>query len=290
MPGLGKMTSSAAPGPTRRLRIGVAALGLAILTIVATASPAFGWDPSAFSPADEQLLFTLTNQDRVSAGLNPLVNDSFLHKMAEWRAKDMGDRDYFSHTIPPDNHMVFYYMQRDGYCFKVAGENIGLSTYGDDIATSRIEAAFMGSTSHRENILGTWQRMGVGAYKAADGRKLYVVLFSLPCTTAKPKPKATAKPVARATPVTTKTAAPTATPTVVATDTPTPTEANATPTLAPSASPTAPPSSAPTYDPATGGQPSPTEQTALSLRVRDEAPSQGPLDSLFRMLFGGLLG
>ena len=137
-----------------RLRAASLAIALAALATIATAGPAFAWEAGAVSPADEQLLFSLTNQDRASAGLNALVNDSYLHTKAEWRAKDMGDRDYFSHQIPPGNAMVFTYMQQDGYCFKVAGENIGLSTYSDDSATSRIETAFMGSASHRDEHPG----------------------------------------------------------------------------------------------------------------------------------------
>jgi uncharacterized protein YkwD len=164
-------------------------------------------------------------------------------------------------------------MQKDHYCFKVAGENIGLSTYSDGTATSRIEVAFMGSAGHRANILGTWTRMGIGAYKAADGRKLYAVLFSVACT-----PKAKAKPVVKATPV----------PTAIATATPT-----AEPTLEPTPEPTATlepiPSAAPSILPDGGlASPSPTEQ--ISLRVRERTPSQGPLDSLFTLIFGGLFG
>ena len=38
----------------------------------------------------------------------------------------MVERDYFSHTIKGTDHNVFWYMQHEyGYCFKVAGENIG---------------------------------------------------------------------------------------------------------------------------------------------------------------------
>ena len=160
-----------------------AAFALAAVTIVSTAGTAFAWDASAFSPSDEQLLLSLTNQDRGKAGLTALVNDTYLHKEAEWRAKDMGDNNYFSHQIPPSNNEVFTFMQSDGYCFKSAGENIGYSTYSDDVVTANIEVAFMASPGHRANILGTWAHVGVGAYKAADGRKLYAVLFSIPCGT-----------------------------------------------------------------------------------------------------------
>jgi len=265
-----------------------ASIAAACVLLAITVSPAFAWGISAFSPGDEQLLFTLTNQDRASAGLNVLVNDSYLHDKAEWRAQDMGDRNYFSHEIPPDNRMVFSYMQGDGYCFKVAGENIGLSTWGDDVATNRIEIAFMGSTSHRANILGSWARMGVGAYKAADGRKLYTVLFSVPCgvtvappppaptpkPTLKPAPKPTARPVLTPQPSPSATEAPSDTPSPTPSDTP-----SATPT--PVTTATLP---APT---ATPSDSTATADTVASLRVRERSVSQDPLDSLFQRLFGG---
>src|ERR1035437_10065963 len=101
MPSFATLSTSASHRSLRRLRIAGLSMALAAAAIIATTGTAFAWDASAFSPADEQLLFTLTNQDRASAGLNALVNDSYLHKEAEWRAQDMGDRDYFSHQIPP---------------------------------------------------------------------------------------------------------------------------------------------------------------------------------------------
>ena len=298
MPGTDSFRPVAAITSMRRLCIAGVALTLAILTLVSTVGPAFAWTSSSFSPADEKLLFTLTNQDRASAGLNALVNDPYLHKEAEWRAKDMGDRDYFAHEIPPANKMVFSYMQQDGYCFKVAGENIGLSTYGDD-ATTRIEAAFMGSAGHRANILGAWQRLGVGAYEAADGRKLYAVLFSMPCgatSTPKPTVKPTPKPTVRPTP--NPTPNPTTQPTATPTETPLPTETpSATPTAEPSATPTdvftgstplpsltAGPTSSPSYS----GEPTSPGNGSTSLRVRENGPSQGLFESLFQLLFGGL--
>jgi uncharacterized protein YkwD len=211
MLGLATVHALASRPPRRRLRVLGAAVAAAALALAANA---LAWDASAFSPADEQLLFTLTNRDRAAAGLNALANDSYLHKKAEWRAKDMGDNNYFSHSIPPDGKKVFAYMQAEGYCFTVAGENIGLSTYTDDVATNRIETAFMNSSSHRANILGTWARMGIGAYKAADGRKLYTVLFSIPCgvTVPTPTPVKTPAPVVTPTPAPTPTRAPTPTP------------------------------------------------------------------------------
>jgi len=270
-----------------------AILALSAIVLVGAPNSAIAWSPGSFSSADEQTLFALTNQDRASAGLNALVDDTYLHKEAEWRSQDMGDRDYFSHQIPPDGKMVFSYMSADGYCYMIAGENIGLSTYGDD-ATTRIEVAFMGSADHRANILGTWARIGVGAYEAADGRKLFAVLFSIPCGTAvpgatpapvvAPRPKATPKPV---------TPKPTSVPTQTARPTPTP-KPTATPTQTPKPTPTSKPTATPTQTP----KPTPTSKPIMpagdgkitSLRVRQETTSQEPLGFLSHWIFWGLFG
>jgi uncharacterized protein YkwD len=257
------------------------ALAFAAAILISASGTTFAWSASTFSSSDEKLLFSLTNRDRAAAGLGALANDSYLHKEAEWRAKDMAVRDYFSHKIPPGNSMVFTYMQRDGYCFKVAGENIGLSSYDDGIATASIEKAFMASKDHRANILGKWARLGVGAYKAAGGAKIfYAVLFSIPCP--KAAPKATAKPTAKPTPVPTASPSPSATPS--ATDSPTPSPS-------PSATPSTPDSAGATSsNAADAGIETPVSGVATSLRVYEKPLSQGPIDSLFHSLFGGLFG
>jgi uncharacterized protein YkwD len=267
------------PAATRvRLRIlrnvGVA-VTFALLAIGGTVAPAAAWS-TGFSSSDEQLLFSLTNQDRASAGLHSLVYDSYLHKEAEWRVKDMADRNYFSHKIPPTNVMVFTFMQKDGYCFNVAGENIGSSTYPDDTATAYIETGFMGSPTHRDNILGTWNNMGVGAYKAADGHKLYAVLFSIPCSAPKPTPKPTPRPTTAPTPnpITPPTANPTTPPTANPT---TPPKANPTTPLTVNPTATTIPSAASTPSTQVTDQPTPSvssSQESSATPSATVAPSQ----------------
>ena len=282
---LGNITrpASAFSHSPRRWRIAGASLAFAAAFLIGASGSTLAWSAGAFSSSDEHLLLSLTNQDRASSGLKALTNDSYLHKEAEWRAKDMGDRDYFSHKIPPGNSMVFADMQHDGYCFKVAGENIGLSTFDDDTATSKIEAAFMTSKDHRDNILGKWTRIGVGAYKSADGRKLYAVLFSLPCaSTAAPKAKATPKPTAKPTPkpTATPTLLPVVTPMTIATPNP-----DATPVQIVALVPTKTPAGTANGTPATS-----TDTDVTSLRVHEAPVAQGPVDSLFHSFFGGLFG
>ena len=297
----------------------VVSIAFAAAALLACSGTTHAWAAGTFSDGDEQLLFALTNQDRASAGLSTLVDDGYLHSEARWRAKDMGDRNYFSHEIPPDGRMVFDYMQSDGYCFRVAGENIGLTTFGDSDATTTLEQAFLGSPEHRDNIMGGWTNMSVGAYEAPDGRKLYSVLFSIPCgavaptptpvptpvATPVPAPVVTPVPVPASTPVPAPTARPTVkpSPSVSSTASVSP-SATASPevTVAPTVAPTVVPTVAPTVVPSSapssatdGGDTVPsttagTAGTATTLRVREKSTSRGPIDSLLNSLFGGLFG
>jgi uncharacterized protein YkwD len=203
--------------------------------------PVAAWDENGFSSAAERELVALTNQARASAGLRALKVDSTLASVARWRSKDMIKRDYFSHSIPGSGS-VFDVLQAKGYCFKVAGENIGWNSYPDDVATQAVHSQFMKSSGHRKNILGkAWDVIGVGAYQGSTGKKMLTVIFADKCggssSTPKPTPKPTAKPKPKpkptaapavrpkppkATPRPTPRPTPTPTPTPEPTPTPTP--------------------------------------------------------------------
>jgi uncharacterized protein YkwD len=275
-----------APAGSRRAAVGVAiAFALSAVGLLVAPASTFAWDAGSFSSASEQQLVALTNQARANAGRRSLRVDSALTSIARWRSKDMIDRNYFSHSIPPSGKSVFNVMSERGYCFNLAGENIGWNTYPDDVATAQIHQMFMDSPSHRENILGrAWDVIGVGAYKGPSGKKMWTVLFADKCGTApNATPKPTPKPTARPTP------RPTARPTV--TPAPKSTAPSASPkpqaaTLAPSITPaptaapvTASPIVAPPADDRT--DPSPTgDVTAGSLRIDDPPAERGLFDSI----------
>jgi uncharacterized protein YkwD len=219
----------------RRIALGLA-LAFTVTSVVGLGRPAVAaaWDEGAYSSASERELVTLTNRSRAAAGLKALKVDATLRSIARWRSKDMIKRDYFSHDIPGYGS-VFDKMSDKGYCYKLAGENIGWNTYPDGDATKAIHEMFMDSSGHRKNILGKkWDRIGIGAYKGADGKKMWTVLFADKCGTSgggskstpkpKPKPKETAKPkaAARSTPKPKPTPKPTPRPTPTPTPVPTP--------------------------------------------------------------------
>jgi uncharacterized protein YkwD len=203
--------------------------------LLAAPRTTLAWDANTFSSASESQLVSLTNQARAAYGLKALKVDSKLTAIARSRSKDMIVRDYFSHTILGTNYNVFHILDQSGYCYHIAGENIGWNNYPDDVATNTVQRQFMDSAGHRANILGkSWDVVGIGAYKGPTGKKMWTVVFADRCGTttttpkptpqptprptvrprpaATPKPPATPKPAAPATPV--APAAPTATPTL----------------------------------------------------------------------------
>jgi uncharacterized protein YkwD len=203
------------------------AFALTSVGLFVAPSTALGWGANSFSSTSEKQLVSLTNHSRANAGLRSLRVDSALTSIARSRSKDMIQRNYFSHSIPPSGKSVFDVMQERGYCFKLAGENIGWNNYPDATATEAIHEAFMNSSGHRANIMGrSWDLIGIGAYKAASGKKMWTVLFADKCSSApKPTPRPTPKPTPRPTPKPTPKATPKATPkpTPRATPKPTPT-------------------------------------------------------------------
>lgn len=290
----------------------VLALVAASLGVLARPPAASAWSAGSFSSASESQLLALTNQARASAGLRSLRSDSTLVSLARWRSKDMIERDYFSHQIPGGG-MVFDVMSERGYCFKLAGENIGWNNYPDDVATKAVQAQFMGSSGHRANILGkSWDVVGIGAYKGSDGKKMWTVIFADKCGTTAPKPtakptvkptarpRATAKPTPRPTERPKSTAKPTPRPTPEATPTPEPT-----PPLRPRVEPDEGDGSVATTPVPSGpgdggggtepgsGEGSPSEgvlPAGGTLRVVEPTPAPGLVESFVGALVGLVLG
>jgi uncharacterized protein YkwD len=204
----------------RRIALGLAlAFGITGIGLLASAGPTYAWDANSFNSTSERQLVSLTNQARAAAGLRALKIDSTLTSIARWRSKDMIVKNYFSHNIPPSGKMVFSVLDSKGYCYYLAGENIGWNNYPDDVATATIQRQFMASADHRANILGKrWDVIGVGAYKGPTGKKMWTVLFADKCGSTAPKatPKPTPKPTVKAQATPKPTPKPTAVPTPAA--------------------------------------------------------------------------
>jgi uncharacterized protein YkwD len=116
--------------------------------------------------------FSLVNQDRAANGVGALAWSSALARVAQYRAQDMLNRNYFSHYDPATGQLAFVQLLRLwGIPYTRAGENIAWST---NPSMAQINVMFMNSPEHRANILNSaFHRAGIGV--ATNGAKTMVV-------------------------------------------------------------------------------------------------------------------
>ncbi|MBQ7455661.1 MAG: hypothetical protein IJS53_04395 [Clostridia bacterium] len=127
----------------------------------ATATPVTGSDVGDYTTlsvsAQEYSAWNLLNQDRQTNGLAALPLDEELCAIARVKSCDMKQNHYFAHESPTYGRaadMLKYF----GYSYRGVGENIA-----HHANIEKAEAAFMSSTGHRQNILGSqWTRVGIG--------------------------------------------------------------------------------------------------------------------------------
>ncbi len=113
-----------------------------------------------------QQLLTLVNQARAENGVSPLVLNDSLSSVAQKKAEDMKDNNYFSHTSPTYGS-PFDMIKNAGISYTTAGENIAM---GQKTAEA-VFNAWMNSSGHRANILNaSFTEMGVGV---TDGSNIY---------------------------------------------------------------------------------------------------------------------
>ena len=94
------------------------------------------------------ILADLTNTDRATNNTVTLTVNPTLTAIAQAKANDMALKGYFSHTTP-EGHDPWYWFKEGGYLFTYAGENLAI----DFSDSAEVEKAWMGSPTHRANIL-----------------------------------------------------------------------------------------------------------------------------------------
>ncbi len=115
----------------------------------------------------------LVNAERASQGLSSLATDAQLTKLAQLKAEDMAENEYFSHTSPTYG-TAFDMMKTYGVFYAAAGENIAM---GQKTAEAVMEG-WMNSAGHRANILNSaYTSIGVGYAKSSEGVTYWVQIF-----------------------------------------------------------------------------------------------------------------
>lgn len=122
----------------------------------------------------------LTNQERASAGITTLRENSLLDQAAALKAADMFKKDYWAH-FAQDGTTPWYFFGQVGYKYTWAGENLAR-----DFQTSGgVVAGWMASTAgHRENVLNkNFTEIGVAVKNGilqGEETTLVVQLFARP--------------------------------------------------------------------------------------------------------------
>jgi len=108
-------------------------------------------------PELEARMLELVNEERIAAGLRPLVADPELTQVARQHSTDMFARGYFAHATP-EGRDPFERMREANVRFDTAGENLALAP------TLQIaHTGLMNSPGHRANILQRdFGRVGIG--------------------------------------------------------------------------------------------------------------------------------
>lgn len=138
-------------------------------------------------------IYTLSNQERANNGLPPLSLHSQLSNAAYAKANDMFAKNYWAH-VSPDGTTPWYFISSAGYSYASAGENLAK----DFNFSSGVVAGWMGSPTHRANVLSTaYQDVGyavVNGVLQGSETTLVVAMYGQPPAPAAPAPTAPPAP------------------------------------------------------------------------------------------------
>jgi uncharacterized protein YkwD len=104
------------------------------------------------------VVLTAMNARRTEEGLASLQVHGQLTAAAQAHADDMASRGYFDHTTP-DGRTFGARMASAGISATGLAENLGLTT---STAISTVVASWMQSSTHRQNLLGSFSAVGIG--------------------------------------------------------------------------------------------------------------------------------
>lgn len=149
-------------GYQRFVAVALAGL-LACVAAVGLARPA-----AAGIEDDEARLFELHNQARAEQGLAALAYDSAAVAVARGWAQELASSANLRHN--PD--LVAAVEAHVTTEWTRIGENVGYAGGPDDVFR-----AYMNSSGHRANILGDFNRVGIGAARSNDGHLWTTIVF-----------------------------------------------------------------------------------------------------------------
>ena len=123
--------------------------------------------------AEAGQVLNLVNKERAKQGLQALTLSNELNSIANTKAADMRDNNYFDHTSPTYGS-PFEMLQRFGVNYTAAGENIAAGQK----SAEAVMTDWMNSSGHRANILNReYKELGVGYVTGGSYGTYWVQLF-----------------------------------------------------------------------------------------------------------------
>lgn len=115
----------------------------------------------------------LTNEQRASSGLEPLIFNQSLSEAALAKGQDMFADQYWSH-VAPDGLDPWHFIKQAGYKYRLAGENLAR----DFASTESMVSAWMASPTHRANIVNSrYKEIGIAVIDGSlDGYETTLVV------------------------------------------------------------------------------------------------------------------
>ena len=119
-------------------------------------------------------VLSLVNAEREKQGLSSLTLSNKLTAVANEKARDMAENNYFSHTSPTYG-TPFQMLQQYGIRYRSAGENIAAGQRTPE----EVMRSWMNSSGHRANILNSsYTEIGIGYYAGGSYGTEWVQLFT----------------------------------------------------------------------------------------------------------------
>lgn len=123
--------------------------------------------------AEAGQILELVNKERAKQGLQSLTLSNELTSIANVKAADMRDNNYFDHTSPTYGS-PFEMLQRFGVQYSAAGENIAAGQK----TPQAVMTDWLNSSGHRANILNKeYRELGVGYVTGGSYGTYWVQLF-----------------------------------------------------------------------------------------------------------------
>jgi len=125
-----------------------------------------------FADITKSSLENFVNQTRIALGLNSLAESQKLNQVAQLKAQNMIQEQYFSHTSP-SGITPWFWFSKAGYNYKYAGENLAIGFFESE----EVYNAWLNSPSHKANIVNPkYTEVGTAVLPGYGGGNAIIVV------------------------------------------------------------------------------------------------------------------